>query len=380
MLVGHLALGIRGSRRNLDIYSLLYSLYGLLLDSVYCLVLLFSRGPRMPSCTRYLAAACQTDFATPHDRAEIAYRVAHMLAMIDRAVIGYRPFGDVKLLAFPEFGHAVPVYETVAELSDRLAVEIPNEHTDLYVCKARELGVYIQTATFIERDSRYPGWLFNTTCLIGPEGLIQRYRKVHPWIPWEVHASPHDIPGYVEPLFPVADTEIGRIGAAICYDWLFPEAIRELALQGAEVLVRVSAYMDPWGATPPMDWWTLVNRCRALENLAYVVASNQGSSGHRYPPFSWPGGSMVVDYDGRILAQADPGPGEKIVVAPIDLAALRAERERRIGHHMLAHLRTEAYSRSRKPIYPAGGGEREPLSIDGNVKATELGKRRLEGI
>jgi predicted amidohydrolase len=334
----------------------------------------------MPACTRYLAAACQTDFATPRDRAEIAYRVAHMLVMIDRAVIGYRPFGDVKLLAFPEFGHAVPVYETVAELSDRLAVAIPNEHTELYCRKARELGVYIQTATFIECDPRYPGRVFNTTCLIGPEGLIQRYRKVHPWIPWEVHASPHDIPGYDEPLFPVADTEIGRVGAAICYDWLFPEAIRELALRGAEVLVRVSAYMDPWGATPPMDWWTLINRCRALENLAYVVASNQGASGHRYPPFSWPGGSMVVDYDGRILAQADPGPGEKIVVAPIDLAALRAERERRIGHHMLAHLRTEAYGLSRKPIYPAGRAEREQLSIEGNVKATNMGKRRLEEI
>src|SRR5262249_59538071 len=94
-----------------------------------------------------------------------------------------------------------------------------------------------------------------------------------------------------------------------------PEAIRQLALKGAEVLLRVSAYMDPWGATPPMDWWTLVNRCRALENLAYVVAANQGARADHYPPFSWPGGSMLVDYDGRILAQADPGPGEKIVVA-----------------------------------------------------------------
>src|SRR5258708_31925290 len=145
----------------------------------------------MPICTRYLAAACQTDFATPHDRAEIAARVAHMLAMVDRAVVGYRPFGDVKLLAFPEFGHAAPVYETVEELSDRLAVPIPNEYTDRYIRKARELGVYVQTATFLERDPRYPGCVFNTTCLIGPEGRLYRYRKVHPWLPWEGPASPH---------------------------------------------------------------------------------------------------------------------------------------------------------------------------------------------
>ena len=101
-----------------------------------------------------------------------------------------------------------------------------------------------------------------------------------------------------------------------------------------------------------MDWWTVVNRCRALENVAYVVASNQAASLEHYPPFSWPGGSMVVDYDGRIIAQADPGPGEKIVVAPIDIAALRAERERRTGHHMLGHLRAETHKFARKPIYP----------------------------
>jgi len=53
---------------------------------------------------------------------------------------------------------------------------------------------------------------------------LYKYRKVNPWIPFEVHASPHDLEGYDEPLFPVADTPIGRIGCAICYDWIFPEA------------------------------------------------------------------------------------------------------------------------------------------------------------
>jgi predicted amidohydrolase len=330
----------------------------------------------VPPVLRYLAAACQTDFPNPTERTAIPDRVSRMLAIIDRAVIGYAPFGDVKLVVFPEFSHTAPVYETVEELRDKLAVPVPNEQTDRYHAKAKERGVYIQTGTFLEIDSAYPGVVFNTTCLIGPDGLHYKYRKVHPWVPWEVHASPHDLPGYAEPMFPVAETDIGVIGCAICYDWLFPEAIRELALQGAEVLVRVSAYMDPWGATPPMDWWTVVNRCRALENLAYVVAANQGASLEHYPPFSWPGGSMVVDYDGRILAQADPGPGEKIVVAPIDLTALRAERERRVGHHMLAHLRTEAYRHVRRSIYPVGRAGEEPLTIASNQQATADGKRR----
>ena len=326
----------------------------------------------MPATPRYLAAAIQTDLPNPASRADLPDRVGKLLALVDQAVLGYAPFGDVRLVAFPEFAHAAPIYPTVEELRDKLAVTLPNEQTERYHRKAKEHGVYVQTGTFLEVDGKYPGHVFNTTCLIGPDGLVFKYRKVNPWIPWEVHSSPHDVPGYAEPLFPVAETEIGVIGAAICYDWLFPEAIRELALQGAEVLVRVSAYMDPWGATPPMDWWTVVNRCRALENVAYVVAANQGASLSHYPPFSWPGGSMVVDYDGRLLAQADPGPGGKIVVASIDIAALRAERERRVGHHMLAHLRTETHIHARAPIYRATA---QP-SVEGNNATIADAKRR----
>ena len=303
---------------------------------------------------RYAVAACQTDFPCPAERGEIEGRVDRMLEMIDGAVNGYRPLCPIRLVVFPEFAHAAPVYSTIGELRQKLAVPLPNEHIERYIAKARQHDIYIQTGTFIESDPEWPGVLFNTSCLVGPEGMLTRYRKVNPWIPWELHASPHDLEGYKDELFPVARTAIGNLGCAICYDWIFPEAIRQLALNGAEVLIRVSAYMDPWGATPPMDWWTVVNRCRALENMAYVVAANQGASLRNYPPFSWPGGSMVVDYDGRVLAQAEPGPGERIVVAEIDIGALRAARQERLLHNPLAHLRQGMYRPRPELGYPAG--------------------------
>ncbi len=331
----------------------------------------------MSTADRYYAAACQLDMPNPKGRDEIAGRVARMLEMIEYAVTGYEAFFDVRLVVFPEYAHAAPIYRTADELLEHLAVPIPNEHTDRYQEKAKKLGVYIQTGTFLESDPRWPGHVFNTTCLIGPDGILSKYRKVHTWIPWEVHTSPHDLSGYDEPMFPVVETEIGRIGAAICYDWLFPEAVRQLALGGAEVLVRVSAYMDPWGTAVPMDWWTTVNRVRALENMCYVVAANQACSLKNYPPFSWPGGSMIVDYDGRILAQADAGSEEKIVVGPIDLAALRAERDRRRGHHMLAHLRTEAYPAYHQPIYPAGRGDSGGISVQLNEASIRQGNEAL---
>lgn len=291
----------------------------------------------MASIDRYYASCCQTDFPCPADRSELAERVSKCIEFIERAVVGYEPFFDIKLVVFPEFVHAAPIYGTVQELADKLAVTVPNEFTDQYAKAAKKHGVYIVAGTFLEVDPLHPGHVFNTSCLIGPDGVVMKYRKVQPWIPWEIHTSPATLTTDPLELFPVADTEIGKIGIAICYDWLFPEVLRGLAQNGAEVLVRVSAYMDPWGATPPMDWWTLFNRTRAIENLCHVVACNQGAKLGNYPPFSWPGGSMIVDYDGRIMTQADPGPGEKIVVGPVDLAAQRFERDRRRGHQTLLH-------------------------------------------
>ena len=308
------------------------------------------------------AAACQTAFEAPRHRDEIGERTDRMLRMAEQAIVGYEPFFDVRLLVFPEFAHAVPIHDTVSKLSRDLAVEVPNEHVQAYERICRKYGCYIQTGSFLEHDPEHgDDIVFNTTVLVGPEGVMFKYRKVNPWVPWEVSASPHDL----DPTghhFPVADTEIGRIGVATCYDWLFPESIRQIAFNGAEIICRISAYMDPWGATAPMDWWTVINRARAIENRVFVVASNQGTALRDYPPFSWPGGSMVVDYDGRVLAQADPGPGEKVVVAPIDVETLRKERERRRGHDMQAHYRSEAHPyASSAGMKPAAS---HPITID----------------
>ncbi len=327
---------------------------------------------------RYSAAACQTDLPNPVDRSAMRANTDRMLSMIDSAVAGAAPFLPVRLVVFPEFAHAAPIFATPRELVEKLAVPIPNEHTARLIDKARQHDIYIQSGTMLEVDARWPGVVFNTTCLIGPAGILSKYRKVNPWIPYEVHASPQDLPGYDEPLFPVIETPIGRLGCAICYDWLFPEALRQLTANGAEVLIRVSAYMDPWGATEPMSWWTIVNRCRALENTAFVVAANQGASLRHYPPYSWPGGSQIVDFDGRLLAEASPGPGERVVVAPIDITALRHERATRTGHHMLAHLRTEAYpvyAQHQYPPAPVTAGDR---SYERNLELIAEAKQRAE--
>jgi len=109
--------------------------------------------------------------------------------------------------------------------------------------------------------------------------------------------------------------------------------------------------------------------------MTYVVAANQGASLKHYPPYSWPGGSQVGDYDGRLLAQASPGPGERIVVAPIDISALRHERASRRGHHMLAQLRTEAYPVYQGHQYPPATENEEKISYERNNQLIEEAKR-----
>jgi len=64
--------------------------------------------------------------------------------------------------------------------------------------------------------------VFNTTCLIGPAGILYKYRKSIRGSRNEVHASPHDLAGYDEPLFPVADTPIAGSAAPSATTGCFP--------------------------------------------------------------------------------------------------------------------------------------------------------------
>src|SRR6266480_1481867 len=114
---------------------------------------------------RYAAAACQTDFTNPLERTAMRANTDRMLSMIDSALAGSAPFLPVRLVVFPEFAHAAPVFATVKELLEKLAIKIPNEHIELLQLKAREHDIYIQSGSMLEIDPKWPGHVFNATCL-----------------------------------------------------------------------------------------------------------------------------------------------------------------------------------------------------------------------
>jgi nitrilase len=107
-------------------------------------------------------------------------------------------------------------------------------------------------------------------------------------------------------------TELGTLGLAVCYDLRFPELFRALVDQGTEVIVFPSAFAASTGSAH----WEVLLRARAIEEQAFVIASNQ--YGQHTPNFTTYGHSMIVDPWGRVLGQAESDE-DCIVTAQIDL-------------------------------------------------------------
>ncbi|MFT5395852.1 MAG: putative amidohydrolase [Gammaproteobacteria bacterium] len=109
----------------------------------------------------------------------------------------------------------------------------------------------------------------------------------------------------------VAQTEIGNIGLSVCYDLRFPELYRRMQNDNVQIITAPSAFTATTGEA---HWETLL-RARAIENLCYVIASNQGGR-HVNERETW-GHSMIVDPWGTVLASVNKGPG--VAIAGIDL-------------------------------------------------------------
>ena len=117
----------------------------------------------------------------------------------------------------------------------------------------------------------------------------------------------------------VLDTPFGRLGLAVCYDLRFPELFRVMLDQGMEILALPAAFTAVTGAAH----WEVLVRARAIENLAWVAAADQG--GYHVNGRETHGQSMIVDPWGRILAQLPRGNGQVTVLPdPEDQARIRA--------------------------------------------------------
>lgn len=211
-----------------------------------------------------------------------------------------------QLVVFPEM--SLTGY-TIRDLVYDLAETVPGPSTTELEKTAREEGVYVVFG-MPERSEKLSNIIYNTAVLLGPEGYIGKYRKMHLPTHSVFEEKRYFRPGHKAPVF---HAPIGRLGMIICYDVFFPEVSRLLRLQGAQLIICISA-----SPAVRRAFFETLTAARAMENnvfLAYVnlVGVEDGLE-------FW-GGSRLIGPSGSIVAKAKYDE-EALAIGSIDYADL----------------------------------------------------------
>ena len=227
-----------------------------------------------------------------------------------------------QFVLFPEL--ALTSY-ALKDLFYKVAEPIPGPSTEKMIAKAKEKNVYIGFG-MPERSLNDPGIIYNSMVLVGPQGLVGRYRKIY--LPtYGVFEEGRYFRNGTTPV--IVDTQFGRIGLEICFDLFSPELTRLLALRGAHTIFVISVSPDM-----SRNFFELFTQARALENTINVVYVN--AVGNEEGLGYW-GGSHAVDARGKILVKAKYFE-EDLVIASINLDDFYAAKE---GRPLLKHYNPE---------------------------------------
>lgn len=233
----------------------------------------------------------------------------------NRAIISSALKGvEADLIVLPELAF------TGYSLADRSAVsalaEDPgdSESVQLLTTLCAVSGMHI-TAGFAERSGDN---LYNSAVLVGPDGLVGVYRKIHLFgFESELFDPGPDAPA-------VYDIFGLKVGMMVCFDWFFPETARLLALAGADVIAHPSNLV--------LDWCqkSMVTRC--LENNLFAVTANRyGSETRQNKELTFTGGSQITAPRGAILSSAGTAEAE-LAIVEIDPESARDKNVTAVNH------------------------------------------------
>jgi predicted amidohydrolase len=314
---------------------------------------------------------------TIEKRSDALENVKRICAFMDTAcMVGSWEGAPVKLVVLPEMAlqGLIPNRPGHRATEAKFAMEIPGPETEELGRKAKEIGAYIAAELYMVRDVDFPDRYFNIGFIVGPNAEIvyRRYKATSDAYEGGMlgNSNPHDVwdefikrkgnGSVMDAIYPVARTEIGNIAIAICHEGVYPEIVRGLALNGAEIIIRPTL-IEPSVMT---GMWELQNRAHALFNQVYVVSPNLGpeirQDGGLQDLFG--GHSMIVNHRGTIVAQQTGWTsGDSFVTTVIDIEALRKVRVANGLYSQFKDLRTEQYAAIySEPIYPKNQYLREP--------------------
>lgn len=257
--------------------------------------------------------------------AEPATNLRNIAASIERAADH-----GARLVVFPECALTGYCFSSLEEAKP-FAEPLPGPST----MQLAEVCGRVQTHCVVGLLEAAGDSVFNACVLIGPEGIIGTYRKIHlPYLGVDRFVTPGDRP------FQVHEVDGVRIGMNICYDCSFPESSRVMMLDGADLIVLPTNW--PPGARCLADY--IVN-VRSMENCVYYMAVNRIGTERGFP---FIGKSRICDPDGGILADA-PHEEAAVLYAELDVARSRNKHLVRVpNEHEIDRLkdrRPEMYSR-----------------------------------
>lgn len=303
--------------------------------------------PAPPTGPVFRALALQTAthavnaLGTDEARTAIGAAIDRIAAQIAAAVAWHGP--DTRLVVLPEYVlTGFPMGDTIEGWAEKAALAPDGAEYDRFAAVAQRHRIHLVVNAY-ETDPHYPGLYFQACVILGPTGdTVLRYRRLHSMFtpsPYDVWDSYLDHYG-PDAVLPVARTDIGNLAAVASEEILYPELLRALAFRGAEVF----AHSTSEAASPDMTVKEYARRCRAAENLAFVVSANSaGITGTPLSGDSTDGHSEIVDHVGRSLVRA--AAGESLVAAAeIDLAALRRERLRPAMSNLPARVKSTLWA------------------------------------
>ncbi len=211
-----------------------------------------------------------------------------------------------RIIIFPEA--CITGYAS-RDLVYELAEPIPGPSVHALEKLTKKFQVYLVSGQ-PERSEISDFVLYNTATLIGPEGYIGKYRKMHLPTHSVFEEKRYFRLGYHAPVF---DTNIGKLGICICYDIFFPEVSRLLRIQGAKMLICISA-----SPAVRRHFFETLTIARAIENTCYLAYVNLVGieDGLQF----W-GGSRLVSPNGRVTVQAKYN-DEDLVFGGVDYSKL----------------------------------------------------------
>jgi predicted amidohydrolase len=230
-----------------------------------------------------------------------------------------------ELFVLPELFNTGYQFSSHMELEE-LAEDIPSGITcQLLLRLARRRCCYI-VAGIAEKNGKK---LYNSSALFGPNGHLFTYRKIHLFDEEKLLFDPGDHP------FQAVTVNDIRIGLMICFDWIFPEAMRSLALNGAHIICHSANLVLPFCQN------AMVTRC--IENHVYAITANRiGNEKRRDRSLVFTGKSQIVSPQGEVLVQSGATVEEAKV---IDINPLIAWDKHITGrNHLFNDRRPEMYS------------------------------------